>query len=401
MNVVSTIRSFNTSRDPDRLAMKYQAMRANVFGFMRGTCHLYFARLPRSGPMKTAPLAWICGDLHLANFGSYKADNRLVYFDINDFDESALAPASWDLVRLLSSVTLAAGAAGQKDGETRQLCQTLVDTYAAELAAGKAYWVERDTARGLVGDLLEKLRTRQRPDFLSSRTKMKGRRRVLDTDNGKALPASGEQKKAVRAFMADLADKQANPRFFEVLDVARRIAGTGSLGVERFVILVRGKGSPDGNYLLDLKRTLPSSWCHLSPAAQPRWASQAHRVVAVQQRMQAVSAAFLQPVQFGAQPFVLRALHPSEDRVDLEKAGQSADDLKELVTTAAQVTAWAHLRSAARQGAATPDELIDYGLRHRWRAKLQDIAEAAALQVRKDAAVFNSAFDAGEFAQDA
>jgi len=40
--------------------------------------------------------------------------------------------------------------------------------------------------------------------------------------------------------------------------VARRIAGTGSLGVERYVLLIEGKGSPDGNYLLDLKQALPA-----------------------------------------------------------------------------------------------------------------------------------------------
>jgi hypothetical protein len=50
-----------------------------------------------------------------------------------------------------------------------------------------------------------------------------------------------------------------DPDFFEVLDVARRIAGNGSLGVDRYVILVRGKGSPDGNDLLDLKEALPSA----------------------------------------------------------------------------------------------------------------------------------------------
>ena len=52
---------------------------------------------------------------------------------------------------------------------------------------------------------------------------------------------------------------QPNPKFFEVLDIACRIAGTGSLGVERFVVLVEGKGSPDGNYLLDIKEAKPSA----------------------------------------------------------------------------------------------------------------------------------------------
>ncbi len=46
----------------------------------------------------------------MENFGSYKGDNRQVYFDINDFDEGALAPASWDLVRLLASIQCGADA---------------------------------------------------------------------------------------------------------------------------------------------------------------------------------------------------------------------------------------------------------------------------------------------------
>jgi hypothetical protein len=33
---------------------------------------------------------------HIENFGSYKGDNRLVYFDIGDFDESLLGPSAWD-----------------------------------------------------------------------------------------------------------------------------------------------------------------------------------------------------------------------------------------------------------------------------------------------------------------
>jgi uncharacterized protein (DUF2252 family) len=37
-----------------------------------------------------------------------------------------------------------------------------------------------------------------------------------------------------------------------LLDVKYRLAGNGSLGLERYLIWVAGKGSPDQNYLLDL-----------------------------------------------------------------------------------------------------------------------------------------------------
>ena len=99
MDVVRSIMAFNAGRESERLQLKYSKLRSSTFAFLRGTCHLFYAQLPQAGVFKSAPLAWACGDLHLENFGSYKADNRLVQFDINDFDEAALARASWDLLR--------------------------------------------------------------------------------------------------------------------------------------------------------------------------------------------------------------------------------------------------------------------------------------------------------------
>ncbi|MFM6271696.1 MAG: DUF2252 family protein, partial [Dolichospermum sp.] len=73
------------------------------FYFFRGTCHLFYEDLSENSGMNLAPLTWICGDLHLENFGSYKGNNRLVYFDINDFDEAVIAPCTWEIVRFITS----------------------------------------------------------------------------------------------------------------------------------------------------------------------------------------------------------------------------------------------------------------------------------------------------------
>src|SRR6185437_14141187 len=93
LSIVSRIRRFNADREPERLALKYAAMRRDPFAFFRGTAHLFYADWPRPSPLDATPLTWACGDLHLENFGSYKGHNGLAYFDINDFDEAALAPA--------------------------------------------------------------------------------------------------------------------------------------------------------------------------------------------------------------------------------------------------------------------------------------------------------------------
>jgi uncharacterized protein (DUF2252 family) len=139
LDPVRQIQDFNAGRDPERLLLKYRAMRASPFGFLRGSCHLFYARLPRGGVFKSAPLVWVCGDLHVENFGSYKGDNRLAYFDVNDFDESALAPASWDLVRFLTSLRVGADSLSVSDANARALCQLFLDAYASALAQGKAY----------------------------------------------------------------------------------------------------------------------------------------------------------------------------------------------------------------------------------------------------------------------
>ena len=400
MDVVRQIRAFNAGRDPERVRIKYRAMRASPFAFLRGTCHLFYDRLPRGGVFKAAPSVWACGDLHLENFGSYRGDNGLVYFDINDFDEAALAPASWDLVRLLVSLHISAdglnvGTAGARTART--LCQMLLDGYALALAQGKAYWVERDTAQGLVRELLDGLRQRERSAFLDLRTTTKGRRRLLRVDGTKALAATAAQRDTVTGFVDAYAKSQPDPDFYQVLDVARRIAGTGSLGVDRYVVLVTGKGSPNGNYLLDLKRALPSSLAPYLKLAQPAWKTEAQRIVTLQRRLQAVSMARLHPVLVGEAAYVLRALQPSEDRITLTRSARTPGELEQLAGAMGQIVAWAQLRSAGREGSAIADELVDFGQRKKWKEQLLLAAHDSAVQVRKDAATYDAALDDGAF----
>ncbi len=108
MDVFDRVMAYNAGREPERLHMKLTAMQTNPFTFLRGTCHLFYEDWHTSLTQIKSPSAWICGDCHLENFGTYKGDNGLVYFDLNDFDECALAPCLWDLTRLLTSLILAA-----------------------------------------------------------------------------------------------------------------------------------------------------------------------------------------------------------------------------------------------------------------------------------------------------
>jgi uncharacterized protein (DUF2252 family) len=257
--------------------------------------------------------------------------------------------------------------------------------------------VERETATGLVRTLLDGLRERKRAQFLDVRTQRKGKRRILRVDGSRALPPTPAQRTAIMEFMAAFGETRSDTAFFNVLDVARRIAGTGSLGVDRYVILVEGKGSPDANYLLDLKHALPSAVAPHLKVVQPRWKTEAHRVVSLQNRLQGVSMAFLQPVVIGKQGYVLRGLQPSEDRITVGKTGRSAWNLEQLIGMMGRIVAWAQLRSAGREGSAIADELIDFGRRKNWKTKLLRASEDCVRSVRADSAIFNIAYDDGEF----
>ena len=199
-NVVAQIQHFNLGRDPERLGLKYRALRRDAFSFFRGTCHLFWSEAPRSFWSGAVPLVWTCGDLHLENFGCYKGDDRLVYFDVNDFDEAVAAPCYCDPVRLMASIMVAARVTGS-GSVARALCGGFLASYAKALQGGRAYSVGRDSAKGLIGRLLEAARQRTRVELLDSRTEIRNQQRRLRIDGKKALPADKKQRVHIEKVM--------------------------------------------------------------------------------------------------------------------------------------------------------------------------------------------------------
>jgi uncharacterized protein (DUF2252 family) len=395
---VERIRSFNSGREPERLRIKFDKMAADPFSFFRGTCHLFYTDWPKHTPLDEAPAAWLCGDLHLENFGSYKGDNRLTYFDINDFDEAGLAPITWDLARMVTSVRLAAALAGLDDEARRAVEQTFLRGYRDALMSGKARWIERAIATGLIGDLLAKVGERKRGAFLEARTRLRSQRRELKPIKGKTLEMStNAEADAVMDFMRRFAAKQADANFFAPLDIKRRIAGTGSLGLRRYVILVEGHGSPDSNYLIDLKEAAPSALAPRLRLPQPRWKTPAARATDLQQRLQANSPALLHAVRFDGRSWILRELQPSEDRVAFDAARERPHELVNLARTLGYLTAWAHLRSSGREGSATADALIGFAETHGWIGKTRAYAKRYGAMVMQDWKAFKVAHKRGAF----
>lgn len=377
------IEAYNQGRDPERLLLKYRAMQHDTFAFLRGTAHLFYQDWPRDSPLNDAPPTWLSGDLHLENFGSYKGDNRLTYFDINDFDEAVLAPCTWDLARFLCSVLVGAQTLGVEQAQAFQLCEEFLDTYSRELGECKARWIERSTASGMIRDLLKNLKRRTRADLLHERTVKHHDERMLKIDGVKTLASSADEKLRVTELLDRFAARQADPEFFQVLDVARRIAGTGSLGLERYVILVKGKG-PGYNYLLDLKYQPGSSLTPYLTLPQPAWNCEAERVAVLQHRCQAIAPAFLTAITDGKRSYMLKELMPQQDRLHLRHWNGKLARLHKVVHAMAELVAWQHIRTGGWQGSAIADQWQAFGRQTAWRQPLLEYALAYSRQVRLD-----------------
>jgi uncharacterized protein (DUF2252 family) len=222
---------------------------------------------------------------------------------------------------------------------------------------------------------------------------------VLRDTKGRNLPIETDERRAVEAAMATVAGTKQEEGFFRVLDVKRRIAGTGNLGLGRYVVLVAGRGSPDGNFLIDLKENHPSALEPYLRDPRPKWPSAAERVVALQQRLQAIAPALLRPMAFADRSWTLRELQPIDDRVEIGKKKPGAGELDMLMKSLGCLTAWAHLRSGGRDGSATADALIDYGRGEAWPGEVRAYAKLYARKVKQDWVAFCKARKKGAFAQ--
>ena len=397
-NIPQRIRDFNDVRLPDYVAIKHQMMAENTFRFLRGTCHLFYEDLQASDALPQYPLTWICGDLHLENFGTYKGDNRLVYFDMNDFDEGILAPALWEISRMVTSIYTGLDSLGIKKKEAIRVTGMFLSLYSDTLVLGKSRYIEPRTANGIVQTFLEKVCERRQKDLIRQRTEDKGGRTALRIDRIRFFPLDKALRKELMAHMQEwIQTDRLLRRRYEVVDCAFRVAGTGSLGVKRYVFLARQIKNPSKYLLIDMKQALPSCIRGHVNITQPAWTSEAARVVAIQQRMQNVCPALLGTTHFKGDDYVVKEMQPTADKIDFMLMRDRYKDIECVMEDMALLTASAQLRCAGRQGAAVPDELIAFGSDHHWQKGVLDYAAGYADQVKKDYKEYFTAYKEGYF----
>ena len=277
------------------------------------------------------------------------------------------------------------------------MTERFLKTYASRLGEGFIRTVERETSIGLVQLLLISLKSRSRRVFLATRTILKGKKRRLLMDDAHCLPVNDETRLRVTGLIEAMGEYNRRKTFFKVLDVGYRIAGTGSIGLGRYIILVEGNGSPNENYLLDLKEERAASLPTHLHIKQPDWKDEAERVITIQKRIQGTPQALLVAVQMDKTAYVLSEMQPFSDRVDFMSCRGKFSLLKKLIETEANVLAWGQLRSSGRQGSAVADDLIAFGTAKGWQQEVLHSAETHATAINTYFSEFAEAYDKGAF----
>lgn len=376
--------AYNQGLLPDMLQLKYEAMAENEFRFYRGTCPLFYEDLAQDQSFTNGPLTWISGDLHLENFGSYKAQNRLVYFDLNDFDESVIGPATWELVRLLTSIFIAFDSLEIEQEKARNMANVYLKSYVATVSKGKAFSIEPRTSKGIVKDFLIAAEQTKQSDLLKKRTiKHKKKVRLSLTDERQFKLGKPERRDLCEHIERWIEHNSDSPYNYTVKGAVFRVAGTGSLGLKRYLILLKSKREKNDYRLVDMKQSRPSALLPYLRNPQPTWESEAERIVAVQQRMQYMSSALLSTTIYKGEPYVIQELQPVKDTIKFKLIKDQYRDIYQVIDDMGLLTASSQLRSGGIQSSATIDDLMSFAKTDSWQEPLIQYALKYTQQIKR------------------
>lgn len=320
-DTVGLLRDQDRYRVPELVPIRYGRMLASPLAFYRGAAVIMagdLAAVPHSGLTSQ-----LCGDAHLSNFGVYATPERRLVFDVNDFDETLAGPFEWDVKRLAASLVLAGRGNGHKGKDRARTVRAAVTQYRTAMrgfarTGNLSVWYASLDIERAMSDLtqrapakerrrtqaaLQRARTRDNADALRKLTRSEGGRVRFIDDPPLVVPVdrlfsdvdATTLRTALLAILQSYRDTLADDRRhlldqFELVDVARKVVGVGSVGTRAYVLLLTGRDGTDP-LILQAKQARPSvleAWCGVSP-----YANAGQRVVAGQRLIQASSDIFL------------------------------------------------------------------------------------------------------------
>ncbi len=270
-DVLAELEKWNKDVSEVNRNIKYSKMICGAFNFFRGTNHLFwrdFANHPALAEFSNAETqVWIQGDLHAENYGSFHNDEGHIVYDLNDFDECVITDYQYDLWRMATSLILVAEQHEYKpkkqDEFIEKFCEGYLEaiaTYAEDPNKIRVEFTTKNTY-GKLDDFLEDVEeSESREKMLDKWTTTKKGDRYYDLSLEKLEKVDKKTYKAIVDLMPEYGNTLTgelayDPKYFHVKDIAKRLlAGTGSLGTDRYYVVIEGdKDHHDYDCILDLK----------------------------------------------------------------------------------------------------------------------------------------------------
>jgi uncharacterized protein (DUF2252 family) len=378
----------------DPVLIKHQKMAMNPFRFLRGSSGLFYADLKNSvlqlPELLTTkiPLTTVIGDCHLSNFGFFTEEGSSgdrVIFAPNDFDDACVGHAVWDWSRFAVSLLLAAdycqGMKQQRYANTEQLALDSLEVVSTKdaVAAVRCFLTAyAEQCQAIIDE--PELRYSVLDDFPKNH--------VLKPVLKKAIKRSAKGDDFLRkSTLAKVADLTARPLQFkqdplkfsrlspelyqeieftfrpyvsdDILDiVSRQGAGTGSLNMQRYYLLV-GPAEINGEddlalcHLIEAKQQRDSAPLYFFPELSPvNRLNAAHLTVDCQRLMQRRPDLVLDEHYWNGAHYLVRSLHHANVDVDpedvcfAEKA--PGEELAEYAEACGRALALCHSRGDRR-----------------------------------------------------
>jgi uncharacterized protein (DUF2252 family) len=428
---VALLEEQNRTREADLVPVRHGRMLVSPFTFYRGAAKIMAADLkatPRAGLVTQ-----LCGDAHLSNFGVFASPERVLLFDLNDFDETLPGPFEYDVKRMSASFTIAARNNGFTKAEQRDVTLASVRAYReamaefAQMRTMDIWYAHRseqdlmsalDSAESSEKDKAEKKVAKEaaktaREGALKARTRdslqalsklaeyVEGNYRIVSQppiviparELGASFGMSPDEVRHVvreqfRSYRATLQDDRRHLlERFQVIDVARKVVGVGSVGTRAFIVLLQGRDQQDPLFLQVKEASASVLEDHLPKS---RYRQPGERVVQGQRMMQASSDIYLGWTK-GAQ--ANRFLYWRQLR-DM-KGSAVVESMKPLILTLyARECGWTLARAHARSG--DPMAMAAYlGKKDVFDRSITDFSERYADQNEKDYQAFADAISSG------
>jgi uncharacterized protein (DUF2252 family) len=436
---VGLLEEQNLTREPDLVPVRHGRMLVSPFTFYRGTAKVMAADL--AGTPTAGLDVQLCGDAHLSNFGAFASPERRLLFDLNDFDETLPGPFEYDVKRLAASFTIAGRNNGFAKADTRAATLGSVAAYREAMAgfaqmgtmdiwyahldeqellatirraaaeAGKASKGKKakkeakgaKRAEATAVKAVEKAHTRDSLQALSKLGELvDGRYRIVSQppivvpmrELEGTYGLSGDQMERVlhqqfRAYRATLRDDQRQLlERFQLVDMARKVVGVGSVGTRAFIALLQGRDQQDPLFLQVKEATRSVLEDHLGKS---RYKQHGERVVYGQRMMQAASDIYLgwtKGALDDSRHYYWRQLRDMKGSAEVESMAPLG------LSVYARICGWTLARAHARSG--DPVAIAAYlGKRDTFDQAITDFSQGYADQNERDYQAFASAVRTG------